>query len=304
MSLTTNPQAHGAARRARAFTLVELLVVIVIIGILIGLLIPVIGLVRASTQEAAITTEVTNIGQALQSFATQFSAEFPPDFTGGNQQAEINVYLSRLFRYRNPATDVPRSAAGIRAEQLAMLDPSEALYFWLRGFTSDPANPLFGPLDQDPRVTEEDRTPIYEFDRTRLRDSDGDGFLEYYPRFATARPYVYYVHYNYVRTFATPDAALLVARGPVGSAAFTAPRPYLSTQESPTPDPTFKSSYAAPSRFQILCAGLDNDFGLQVPNSPPEAFLPYAFPTGPYPDKAHRDNITNFAAGTLEDSLP
>ena len=43
--------------------------------------------------------------------------------------------------------------------------------------------------------------------------------------------------------------------------------PYLSTLASAQPDPTIKAHYAAPDTFQIICAGMDNDFGLQVGNS-------------------------------------
>ena len=75
---------------------------------------------------------------------------------------------------------------GPQPQVLEQLDPAEALYFWLRGFTNDPQNPLFGPLGTNPDLVE--RTPIFEFDKTRLLDKDQDGWLEYYPRFAQERP--------------------------------------------------------------------------------------------------------------------
>lgn len=298
-------------RRSSGFTLVELLVVIAIIGVLVGLLIVALGVARASVQKSATVTEVNQLGQALRALKTNNGTEFPPDFsvhvtqTGvpAKRQA-IDQFLSRIFRYRNPQTDVPRQiGGGPQPQLLEQLDPAEALYFWLRGFSNDPQNPLFGPLGVNPDLVE--RTPVMEFDKSRLLDKDQDGFLEYYPRFAPERPYLYYVHYNYVFNFAKQPTDLAYNIGTMGVAGQQlAPRPYLSTQVAAQPDPTLKAHYAAPDTFQIICAGMDNDFGLQIANSSPTDYVPFSFPTGPYPDKAHLDNVTSFAEGTLEDALP
>jgi type II secretory pathway pseudopilin PulG len=302
---------------------VELLVVIAIIGVLIALLVVAIGRAQVTVREGAMATEVQRIGQALQAFKTNNQVEFPPDFAGNPaaHQQVIDRYMQRMFRYRNPQTDLPRvpgQAAG-QPQLLLSLDPSEALYFWLRGFTNDPANPLFGPMGVDPNTVE--RTPIFEFDKERLKDMDGDGFLEYYPEYAPDRPLVYYVHYNYVNTFALADTNLQLRRGPNQQALLPAPRPYISSQPlggsfvnvpsgfAVGAYPAQKANYAAPNTFQIICAGLDNEFGIQVPVTEYQAF---AYPAGPYPitlpngvqSSGHRDNITNFVERTLESAMP
>jgi prepilin-type N-terminal cleavage/methylation domain-containing protein len=299
-------------RSAGGFTLVELLVVIAIIGVLVALLVVALGVARTATQEAALVAEVNTLTKSLQAMKTNYQVDFPPDFSIRvspatqqpiTQQQQIDQFLSRMFRYRNPATDVPRQlGGGPQPQMFELLDPAEALYFWLRGFTNDPQHPLFGPMASNPDLVE--RTSLFEFDKTRLLDKDNDGWLEYYPRFGQERPYLYFVHYNYVANFAKVPNDLAYHLGTASGTTQLAPRPYLSTLASAQPDATIKNHYAAPDMFQIICAGLDNDFGLQVANSNLTDYLPFCYPTGPYPDKAHLDNVTSFAEETLEDALP
>lgn len=61
------------------FTLIELLVVIAVIGILAGLLLPALGMVRERARRTQATSTVTNIHQALQTYAAEERRHrFPP----------------------------------------------------------------------------------------------------------------------------------------------------------------------------------------------------------------------------------
>ncbi|MCA9168874.1 MAG: type II secretion system protein [Planctomycetales bacterium] len=311
----------------RGFTLVELLVVIAIIGVLVGLLVVAIGRAQVTVREGVIATEIANLSQAVQLLKNDYGA-FPPDFSNvaSNKQA-VDQYLAGKFRYRTPTPKGSNAnnpafgdAAPLRPDgrqrMFEDLDPAEALVFWLQGFSSDPQRPIGGNTD---------RTPVFEFDKARLGDRDNDGWQEYYPRFADVpkydaagnftggqgKPYVYYESNTYVFNFGVNATMrnnnLFISRlgASLGTNQIPAPRPYLSTQTIDPPDASTKAGFAESNGFQIISAGLDNDYGIPVPNAAP-AYYVFAFPKGPYPDnnKAHLDNITNFSNGTLGKSVP
>ena len=323
MQLHPGPRTGACARRA-GFSLVEILVVITIIGVLIALLVVALGGANTTVQQAAVTAEIEGFSQGLRKLTTDYNVDFPPDFSanppGVTNRQVIDRFVSRIFRNRNPQTDVPRQAGGgMQPLLLENLDPSEALWFWMRGFSNDPQNPLFGPLNiTDPAQVE--RTALMDMQKAQLRDEDQDGFMEYYPKSGSQMPLVYYVNSNYVRAFVSPESNMRALRFSSinAAAALIPPRPYLSTTTVTLPNPWIRQHFAAPDTFQILACGLDGEFGTPIDNSSipaqpapgaasagtPGPHVAFAYPTGPYPEKAHLDNITNFAGGTLESDLP
>ena len=154
--------ASPTARRVRpAFTLVELLVVIVIIGILIALLIPAVTAAMTTARNGVMAVELGGLATALEAYKTEYGS-YPPDFASNNNAEDslaIANHLGRNYRYRNKLADSPKKDG-----QFINLDPSEALVFWLRGFSPSPRLPLSGPGT---------RIPVFDFDETRLTDNDG-----------------------------------------------------------------------------------------------------------------------------------
>ena len=73
---TPNPESRIPSLESRAFTLVELLVVITIIGILIALLLPAVQAAREAARRAQCTNNLKQLGLALQNYASAFNC-FP-----------------------------------------------------------------------------------------------------------------------------------------------------------------------------------------------------------------------------------
>ena len=65
------------SRRASAFTLVELLVVIAIIALLIGLLLPVLGAARGAAKAVQCLSNLRQMGQATAVYVVDYDGRFP-----------------------------------------------------------------------------------------------------------------------------------------------------------------------------------------------------------------------------------
>ncbi len=175
----THPLASIAKTTPRpAFTLVELMMVIVIIGLLAGLAIPAIMRAVTSAKEGAYKQEVDTLADAVEKYRTKYG-DYPPD---GSSWQIMERHLRKAFpqiqqselNLLNPTTATALTSqgwsgdswtlatgfvAGIRndfdvrvavgpnfgAADMKVMDPAEALVFFLGGFSSNPKQPFTGP---------------------------------------------------------------------------------------------------------------------------------------------------------------
>lgn len=281
--------------RRSGFTLVELLVVIIIIAILAAILIPAVNAARQTARKARVTLEMTQIATALDAYKDKNGGDYPADFSdfqlsAPNTAQDFKDHLARAFpRYVRP-TVVTWLATTPASQRPSNLDPAEAIPFWLGLVRDDVKFPVSAPNGSNvPLTIGSGRTPLFDFDQTRLRDRDGDGWLEYYPQGVDDAPYVYFDHSTYL------------------IASYPSPAPATSTIGVARP---FQSSGAwlEPNRFQIVTAGFDNDFGIDTVANPPNAFKQVpsqAQPEGLRLGQADRDNLTSFSGGkTIEELRP
>lgn len=336
----------------RAFTLVEVLVVIAIIGLLVGLIVPAVNIARRSVQRAAIVFEVQALSNAVEQYKTKFG-DYPPD---GSDRSVFERHFTKAFSNiaRSEFTALYASANSSSGAPTAIMDPPEALVFALGGFSSDPIHPFTGkggPLfltnsagvqvDSSQAFTSAqynvDRdSPLFDFKQGQLTLDASSGLTvssdeallgagatpDLMPVYTSGNgrlaPFVYFDS----RTYRVGTSFYNFYRASnVGGVA----RPYKSDQVnttvSKTVNPDGHYRYANDRTFQIISAGLDDDFGgvpgLQQNQTP----VFFRYPSGTSLDivtgnsassrygeangvaSAQLDNATNFADGVLEDAL-
>ncbi len=163
--------------RAHGLTVVELLVVIVIIGILAGLLLPAINGARKRGQITAISLEIQNLKNAVEQYKQTYG-DYPPDGTNINvvlrhlRVVFPRIHPSELVFFENTIR-VPDDPTGS-----TIMDPAEALCFFLGGFSEDPRYPLTGeggplvrvPKDNPNRLVRNNsrENAIFDFSPERL----------------------------------------------------------------------------------------------------------------------------------------
>jgi prepilin-type N-terminal cleavage/methylation domain-containing protein len=278
---------------ARAFTLVEMLVVLGIIGVLVALLLPAINAARRNALNASIAFEIKALDQAFETYKQQ-RGEYPPCFgdynasgtlddygTAARNSTAVERHLQRCYpKFTNPMmkSDFYNAAKHV--------DQAEALVMWLSRISTAPGNPF------DLTITAS-RHGYYEFDERRLIEHPDDrvplitgpDFIPYYiSKYSRETPYIYIENRNYdeLSLAANPAKVLMADRRTETM------MPYASSE--------VMNPYMNKSRFQILSTGLDGEWGAPGPK---------LFPAGTGYQPGDRDNLTNFSEGrTLGDSRP
>lgn len=283
--------------RRSGFTLVELLVVISIIGVLVGLIVPAVFSVRRTMNNGMVKFEVQSLADAVEKYRTKYG-DYPPD---GSQWQKMEVHLRKAFpsilqselnllnpQYSSiPVPGWPALNSGnrivrndIETGNVRVMDPAEALVFFLGGFSSDGQKPFtgkggpFAVVSGIPTRNLERENSFYEFNSGRLVFSDdseaghaADDQLPVYRSYSTTTPYVYFdartyqfplpngsVFFNYHRATSPSDP---------NDALYGVARPLLSASLAVNA----KAGYEASKTFQVISPGIDGFYGWQRPVS-------------------------------------
>ena len=162
---------QGAHCGTRAFTLVELLVVITIIGILASLITVAAVAALEKAHGRAIKAEIDSLSIGLP--AIQEQARIVSAKLHAAPRPEPRADLNQAF-VRHIKKAFPRNRDDSTALQ-GNVTAAEAVVLWLGGFSADPERPFTGPGGPAYPI-EPNATALFEFDETRLgpRNANGD----------------------------------------------------------------------------------------------------------------------------------
>lgn len=274
------------------FTLVELLVVIAIIGLLVGLTVPAVFAVLGTFNRASCKFEVNALSDAVEKYRSKYG-DYPPDGSSWPimeahlRKAFPNILISEL-NLLNPANT---AAYGYIHNDYAgrVMDPAEALVFFLGGFSSDAQRPFTGtggPFVLNGTTYQYNasrQNSFYEFPAARLTMSASlestdetvydspiatdlmPVFLSYKNKLQFGNPYVYFDSRTYQSKTNPPVVNFHQTRVSSGEGAA---RPYLSEQVN-TLSPALNKPklYENKQTFQILSPGLDGQYAGMVGSS-------------------------------------
>jgi prepilin-type N-terminal cleavage/methylation domain-containing protein len=215
-----------SAPERTAFTLVELLVVIGILAILAALITPAIFQARVSARNAAIEAEIDMLHMAIMNYKNEYGS-FPPCTGPTTAGSDAAKHLQRLFpRATSPSSEFIKSGEGdgIDNDGDGAVDEAGETY----QVVLSPVNSLLYWLEgytgsPTQPLTGGNRKKLFDWDASRMDVSTG----AYHPTGKPGSPYVYINSAKYGTAFGVYQSV----------AGFS------------------------PDTFQILCAGLDEQWG-------------------------------------------
>ena len=242
MTTTTGQRAGRSA--PSGFTLVELLVVIAILAMLVALVTTAGLRGMSAARNARIKAEIDMLHTAIMNYKNEYGT-YPPcsdDLSAATGQATKHV--QRIFpRCSSAYAQLTTAMAG---RTPAQINPTNAIAFWMSGYTADPTAPLASASSA--------RKKLYDFDQSRLDAPSG----AYWPSGKTGSPYIYidsgnYANYPYTQS---NTSAVRAQRVPTTPPSFSDARAFATPLGTETSPP-----FANADSFQILCAGQDETFG-------------------------------------------
>lgn len=280
----------------RAFTLVEMLVVIGIIAVLVALLVPAAAIAVSRTRDFRMSAEIGQLAQAIETYKKE-KGDYPPSL--GEIDASGNSLYGFSTRYSTVAErhlrkcypKMTQAEKDFFYDRIApALSGDEALVFWLSMTQNDERNPFTSRSGNYKK--------FYDFKPEQVADLDGDSFIgnfpdgqpgridfvSYRPAYAGDMPYVYLDS----RTYAMHRRSQYAVGGVVQA--------YWQDTSATVAN---QSLYMNPTTFQIVCAGQDKEFGQaadQFDNSN-QVLYPKMFKSGINYTADDKDNLTNFSEG-------